>query len=230
MRKLLLPLCVLFLAGCKTTYYYYPPSPNNTFFANSGEVHLTGDLGVSGVAWLNAKAGVAVTKNLSLIGLYGSGQSKSYHSSEGELAFGYNTDFDKGFIFSVYGGCGLGSNLDQDSGSSIKNFYGSFNKPFIQFTIGTGGAHAEEAFTVKLDYMNYSGHQYVGNGEYSGYSPGTFFYEPYFSGNIGGKNVRFEYGTGFAFRNISEIGKGFRVWPWQFNIGIHIIINRKSDN
>jgi hypothetical protein len=229
MKKLLPLLIIVFLVSCKTTYYYYPPSLNNTFFASGGEVHASGDIGVSAVAWPNAKAGVAITNNISIIGMYGGGLSKSYKSGEGEFALGYNTDFDKSLIFSVYGGCGLGSNLDQDSGFSYKNFYGNFNKPFIQLTIGSGGKHIESAFTLKLDYINFNGFTYAGNNNYSGYNTGTFIWEPYFSGNVGGEHVRFEYGTGFAFRNISEIGKGFKVFPWQFNFGIYFIFNRKSD-
>jgi hypothetical protein len=230
MKRVALPLLVLlFMASCKTIYNYYPPSPNNAFFANSGEVHLAGDLGVSAVAWPNAKAGVAITNNFYLIGMYGGGTAKTYKSNEGEVGLGYNTDFDKSLIFSVAAGYGLGSNFDQDSGAAFKNFYGNFNKPFLQLSVGSGGKHIEGAFTVKVDYMNYSGHEYVGSGNYSGYSPGTFFWEPYFSGSAGGQHVRFEYGTGFAFKNLSEIGKGFRVFPWQFNIGLYIILNRRSE-
>lgn len=227
MKRVFLPLLVFALAGCKT-YNYYPPSPNNAFFANGGEVHVAGDLGASAIIWPNVKAGVGLTQHFNIIGTYGGGTSKSYKSNEGELGLGYNSNFDNTFIFGIAAGYGLGKNSDQDSGLSYKNFYGNFNKPFAQLTFGSAGKHLEAAFTIKFDYMNYSGHQYAGNGAYSGYSPGTFFWEPYFTGSAGGEHVRLEYGTGFAFKNLSQIGEGFKVFPWQFNIGLYIILNRKS--
>lgn len=218
-------LAILILSGCKT-YNYYTPAPNSAFFANAGETHIAGDLGIYR---LDAKGGVALTKNISLMGMYGGSPYNTYHASEGEAGIGFNSNYKEGFMFGLAAGYGLGNNYGKDSGAVYKNFYGSFTKPFFQFTMGAAGAHFEEHFTMKFDFMNYSGYKYQGNGDYASFNPNTFFWEPYFSGSMGGEHIRFEYGTGFAIKNVSQFFEGLRVCPWQFNIGLYIILNRKSE-
>lgn len=232
-KRLYFFIVALIFSGCKAYYNYYPSPPITSFFNNAGEAHVSGDLSTGG---LEGQAGVAVTNNISLIGMYGgspfySTKAGGYGSSDAELGLGYTIHLDdkNEGLLNFTGGYGFGHNNDRDSGAMYSNFYGRYTKPFLQFTIGGKYEHADIAFTLKLDYLTYTGYKLNtnGNGYYS-FDASNFFYEPYLSGSVGGNVVRFTYGTGFAIKQASDFGSGVHIFPFQFNIGLYIIINRNK--
>lgn len=75
--------------------------------------------------------------------------------------------------------------------------------------------------------MTYNGYTTKGNTTQYPFAANTFFYEPCFNSTIGGKYVRIIAGTGFAFKNINDIGVGVKVFPWHFNFGIFLLFGRK---
>ena len=83
--------------------------------------------------------------------------------------------------------------------------------------------------SFKLNYMMYNGFEAESATSETSFKSNKFYYEPYFSGNIGGKHVRFTYGMGMAFKNIRDINEGIRIWPLHINFGMVFIFGRKYE-
>lgn len=229
-------IVICFAISCKS-FHYYPTPPNAHTFANAGEVQASGNFSTSGFL---TKGGVAITKNLSVNALYNAspGDIDGYHSKDFEGAAGWSFSEGKTKRFSIYGGYGWGSNFDLDSGETVKDFRGNYNKPFLIFNFGTartakrGFARGDVNVGFKFDYMMYRGFKTVyESGSYyeTKFNADNFLVSPYVMVSVGGKYVRFETGTSFTFKRIVDIGRGVRVFPMQIQFGIKIILNRKYE-
>ncbi|MCD6067640.1 MAG: hypothetical protein K0S33_2466 [Bacteroidetes bacterium] len=226
----LLVMCVLF--SCNT-YNYYPHTVSNGFYANQGEFQVSGYMGSAGCA---TTAGVAVTDRISVMGMYaGNPGFGPYHAKEAEFSAGFNNGrANHRTMFGICGGYGFGSNFKQDSGAVYKRYNGDFNRPFIVLSLGkvstkSHGVRADAALSVRFNYLTYNGITTDKQGVVNNMDGNHFYYEPYVKGSIGGRHVRFDYGTGFAFKNLTEIGEGVGIWPWHLNIGMTILFGRKYE-
>jgi hypothetical protein len=236
MKKILysisIGLAALFLCSCKS-YNYYPHTVSSGFYGNQGEFQVSGFMGSAG---FSATAGVAATDHISVMGMYaGNPGAGSYHSKEGEVSIGLNNGRENHrTMFGICGGYGFGNNFKQDSGSVYKDFSGNFTRPFIVASIGSvstkeHGVRADVSMSVRFNYLSYNGTKTSSSGEVTPFKADHFYYEPYVKGSVGGRHVRFDYGTGFAFKNLTEIGKGARIFPMHINIGMTVLFGRKYD-
>lgn len=211
-----------------------PHAVNNGFYGNQGEVQLTGYAGSAG---LSTMGGVAVTDNISVMGMYaGNPGAGGYHDKETEFSLGINNGR-KGhkLMYGICGGYGFGSNFKQDSGALYKTFSGDFTRPFVVLSIGSisqksSGMRAEASFSLRFNYLTYNGNQTTSKGVVSNFNAEHFYYEPYMRGNVGGRHMRFDYGMGFAFKNLREAGKGARIFPVEFNVGLTLLFGRKYND
>ena|ERR1041385_7853284 len=223
------------LTACKTPNYY-PGPVYAPVFANQFETQASGVMGTNG---FSAKTGFAATKNISVGGVYCSMPGLgSFYSKEGEAIGGFQFKLNGSSFLAFHSGSGFGNSFKQDSGVAYKNFRGNFTKPFGMITIGSAHTsrkyrvHGDFSFTIKGSYLMYNGfktHTENGIPVDEKFVPQNFFWEPYMQGSIGGKYVRFEYGTGFAFKRLTEIGEGNRIMPFQMNFGMSFIILRRYD-
>lgn len=185
--------------------------------------------------------------------------NERYRSTEGELAVGlYNPKTGSGgnaygALFIGYGG---GINSDQwmtnDSVNPIQytRFEGTFHRPFVQLTFGKNGdgehlkflgqslkgsVSTSNSFSMRMNYFSYSGNEFIPDSAniFTGtpLSISNFFFEPYYTGTIGGKIVRAEFGIGCplnfsVFEN--EKSGGLRVFPLHAHIGLCVILGRKK--
>jgi hypothetical protein len=227
MKKILaFSLFSITLGGCGS-YNYYPHTVNSGFFANKGEVQAGGYMGIAG---FSTTGGVAVTDKISVMGMYaGNPGEGGYHDKEGELSMGFNNGHkDHAMMYGLCGGYGFGSNYKQDSGSSYKSFNGSFQRPFITASLGrvstrNSGIRADASLALRFNYLMYYGDK---NGGADNFDADHFYYEFYYRAGIGGKHVRFDIGTGFAFKNLSEAGHGAKIFPMHLNFGLTFIFGR----
>src|ERR1041385_362042 len=104
---------LLFLASCGT-YNYYTLPVNNQLFANAFESQTAKTYGSGRPV---VQTGFSVTKNFSILGMYGGSAGLDYyHSKEGETGIGFCTDRSKHTgMFGASIGYGLGNNFRQRS-------------------------------------------------------------------------------------------------------------------
>lgn len=218
------------LASCGT-YNYYPHTVNPGFFANQGEAQVEGYISSAGFA---ATGGYAITNQISVMGMFaGNPGTGSYHAREGELSVGFNTGRNESVM--MFGGAigyGFGSNFDRDSAAFYNNYSANFSRPFVVMSLGgvslkEQGVKVDLSFSLRVNYLLYNGSRTNSDGVTTSFNGSPFYYEPYFRASIGGENVRFNFGSGFSFKNLGEWGEGVRVFPVPFNFGIGINIGRR---
>jgi hypothetical protein len=231
-------MCVLgtcLFYSCKVPNYY-PTPVYAPVFANRFEVQGSGVMGTNG---FTTKTGFATTKNISVGGTYNSipGISTGVKSHEAEAIAGFQFKVGASTVLAFHSGSGFGSNYRQDSGASYKRYRGNFVKPFGIITIGSmntkndGKVYGDVTFSLKGSYLMYNGFKTyldtAGKPVDTDFKPENFIWEPYVNGTIGGKYVRFETGMGLAWKRLTDVGKGNKVFPIQMNLGITFIILRK---
>jgi hypothetical protein len=216
-------LCVLLFMQSCNPYKYFPPPVNSPTFEGAGEVHVSGNAGLTGYS---GKAGISITDNFAITGMYHHGrigenfneENSIYRSYEGEVAFGLYNFTEKPKFTAIYLGFGTGSNFDRWKYSdSVRNFeykrfYGDFYRPFIQVSTGkindgaalaffgsdlAGKVRSSHIFSFKLNYRGYDNNlDSLKNPTPAKFNAENTFFEPYYNYTIGSKNIRFELGVG----------------------------------
>ncbi len=105
------------------------------------------------------------------------------------------------------------------------------------FTLGSANTVSKRVkvdgmMALKVNYLMYNGYKTSLENSiytYNNWDAQNFVFEPYFSGGIGGKRVRFEFGMGFALKRLYEIGSGIRVFPMHFQFGLQLVLGRKYE-
>jgi hypothetical protein len=153
----------LFAVGCSPVYYK-PNLMNTPNFKEKGEIYLAGHLGDKGH---DVQAAFAVSDHIFVQGNYMVQQSEGSTLSNntntktigtlgkmGEVAVGYFMPIDKEMTFSVCGGYGSGSVINNrtNEGSSRANI----GKLFVQPTIGLRMKYFECIISAKVANLSYS--------------------------------------------------------------------------
>jgi hypothetical protein len=225
---------ILSISSCVKNPGYYEVPVNHPVFANKNEAQVSGVVGLSG---LTMKGGYSVTDHVGAIAMWTVPiGSQEYRTREGEFGGGYFIPMSGGnFVNAFYGGFGFGHNAQRDSGESVDNYNGNFYKIFISAGGGSTQGHigrrvrVSGGYALKFTYIDYKGFKYNNGLPYT-FTASNFYFAPYIWGNIGGKRVRFEYGTSMPikldFRWANNTDHNLRILPFHFNIGLVVIINR----
>ena len=234
--KSLILIATLSLLFCGCSYYHYYPAPVNApAFANKLETQVTANAGLHGVS---AGSSVCITKRMLFTAQYNTLRIGGLFLQEGESATGFNILKKGKNSLNMYAGYGFGNSYMQFPGKATREFDGKFHKPFtvISFSSATTTADkkvkADFILAIKTDYIFYKSDRLRYHNEtpvMKTFEDKNFFYEWYMGGNIGGKYVRFNMGTGFAFKRFKEAGQGVRVFPVHMTFGLTGIILRKYD-
>lgn len=216
----------LFVA-CKTpTYHYVPTMVNAVPYAGGGE----GQLGIAfGSVGMAAKGGISLSPNINLNGFAGGmpNSGNGYKSLESEFSLGVQTNPGNEVVGCFYVGFGTGKNEKEKIGLS-----GHYNRPFFQAQIASvdkpvfnTSARADGFMGVRINYLDYNG---MLNG--NNFDDYLVYYEPYFGGAIGGKNVRLEIVQGFSMKNSGDWRQGVRIFPYFGTVGLIVKIRKDKDN
>lgn len=223
----------LLLTGC-SYYQYYPAPVNAPSFANKLEAQVTATAGLHGIS---TGSSMCLTKRMLFAGQYNTLRLGGLFLQEGETSTGFNLLKTGNKYLNVYAGYGFGNSYMKFPGKEVKEFDGRFHKPFtaISFSSATTTykkVKADALIALKTDYIFYKSDKLRYHNEtpvLKTFEDRNFFYELYFGGNVGGKYVRFNFGTGFAFKRLKETGEGVRVFPVHLTFGLTGLIYRKYD-
>ena len=221
MKKTVCLFCLSILVFSCTIprYSYVPPALNNIPYSRAGEGQLAVQFGSVGMA---ARGGIAVTKNINLNAWVGAMPSDTgYNGKESEFSIGVQTNPDHKAVSSFYLGYANGSNKKIKTGLS-----GHYSRSFFQwqhggFDLGNGPVQFDAYVGLRINYLDYEGTK--GGARFFDH---LFYYEPYFGGAVGGKNVRFQLTTGMALKNSGEWGEGVRIFPFFMNVGVVVKIRK----
>lgn len=134
----------------------------------SGKGEFQGSVG-AGVG-LNVQTAYAITDHVGVAANYlfakrdDQDQGRQHHA--GELALGYYTNFNERWCFEIFAGYGMGKGIAYDSNYNLSYYVlpifngdnyeatGSFDKVYIQPSIGLKKNDFMWSFSVKLSYVN----------------------------------------------------------------------------
>ncbi len=228
------------LTGCGTSYNYYAPLVNNIPFAGKGETHISGNVGTSGPA---LKLGYSFGDKLGLSAVFQKSAPLKYHGSEMEAALGFcKHDTSISSIKKIISaGCGIGTNYEKTPYSEIRNFRGSYSKPFIMLTIGTANKSKsmekflfrDAAFSLKANYLIYNGFKGTTINNIPSekkFNTAVFFAEPGINLFFGTQYLRIDLGLGALIKKKYDFEKNIAIFPFEANAGLLFIVGRKINN
>jgi hypothetical protein len=221
MKKTVCLICLgAVVFSCKPpSYSYVPPAMNNIPYSKAGEAHLAAQLGSA----FAVRGGIALTKNINLNAWYGGMPSSDsgYKSQETEFSLGVQTNPDDNACFNFYLGIANGKNEKVKTGLS-----GNYTRSFVQmqfggFDLGDGGVKFDAYIGTRINYLDYNGTKGTAN-----FDDNLWYYEPFFGGTIGGKNVRLQIMQGVAIKNAGDWGHGVKIFPYFAHIGLLVKIRK----
>ena len=229
MKKLVVLISIALIASSCGTYRHYAPTPNAEMFQEAGEVHFTGEIGISGAS---TKGAVSLTDHVAVIGQYAGGFTK-YRSRDYEFGAGFYWGEGTTCDF-ISAGLGWGNNWGfEDTTYTTQSYMGHYMKPFVQITTGKTGAKlfwkvkGDLAVGMKMSYFMYDGH-YLTTGEEKIRSNYTLT-EPFFMWGIGGRVTQFQVIWGMpmhlTLEPLDSHGQA-RTYPMNLSFGLRFVIGR----
>ena len=200
-------LILTFVVLCSCAKVYVPNARNVTMFSQKGE--FNGSIG-TGISGANVQSAYAITNHLGVMANYLYANNKSsdqFHYRKhrlGEFGIGYYQHKEKLF-FETFAGFGWGKGYGQDSitlfTQSVKRTKGSYERIFVQPSIGVDYGIFAVAVTFRLSRLNFSTLEYSEN-DVNLYISGKprYFLESAITGRIypRRRNIYFYAQMGFA--------------------------------
>ena len=255
MRTLINILIASILFYQCTPPLYIPNTTNVPSLIKKGDTEVSATTGTNG--W-DLQAAHAITEEVGIMlnGSYANKTSDSltrFHKHLfSEIGIGYTAILNKEdvdfanstYIFSIYGGAGLGIsegfvNFNNIFNSDI-NYHnevrGQYLKAFLQPSIGISTPTVDFYFTLRSSYVNVYNletdldadwnNSYISDEEYENYKEYynrknyNIFYEPTLTLKFGSEELKFITQMGFSAGQIPNLQTSFRQRPIIFTIGI----------
>lgn len=143
-----------------THYYYMPAAPNVPLFKEKNEVRATASIGASeNTDAVEAHIAYAATNHIAIASSYLQAEGGEYSTNNGgkgqymDCAVGYFQPIKEQFVFEVFGGYGQCQQWHRYADYETANL--SFNKVFLQPSIGFTHRHIDVAITPTLSRIHF---------------------------------------------------------------------------
>jgi hypothetical protein len=239
MQRILFWVLLLIFPGCGTSYHYYSPAINTYIPSNQKEGYFEESAGTNGI---NFSGGYAFSNASSFRMRLVNSRIRDYRGKEFEICMNNKLSENDSisFIPQISFGTGIGNNYEKFDSEILKNFRGSFFRPFMMLTFGTSNkkpvfgsnGYIDYSWSLKANYFMYRGFRATTTNntpEEKTFNSNTFFIQPAFNLAAGIKQMRISCGISFALKEKYKIDKNVSVFPMEMNGGICFFIGRKNE-
>ncbi len=235
-----------FLYSC-TPPLYIPNTTNVPVLKKQGDLHMSYTAGTNGHDLQGAFAvsdKVGLMVNTSFANEKSSNTTTYHKHSFVEAGAGTNVILNKGyvksdkdlaFMFTGYGGAGIGKSSGLVSYANVfdpditynSTVQGNYFRIFGQPAIGLTHKNVDFFFAYRVSFVNVYALDLGADNAIQG-QPYNIFHEPTFTLRLGSKNVKFFGQGGLSLGQNPERDISFRQRPVIFVIGIHLNFNTKK--